>query len=49
MRHMCKKVELGSEINVDSLKQEMEDDRLTRNRTNEEEEDTNPYERGSAK
>ena len=42
--YLYKKVELGSEINVDTIKQEMEDDRLTRNRTIEEEE-INPYQK----
>ena len=31
--HIYKKVGLGREINVDTIKQEMEDDRLTRSRT----------------
>ena len=35
---------MGSEINVDIIKQEMEDDSLTRNRTNEEKE-INPYQK----
>ena len=45
VRHIYKKVESGSEINVDTIKQEMEDDRLTRKRTNEEKEDTNPHQK----
>ena len=43
VRHIYKKVEFGSEINVDTIKQEMEDDRLTGHWTNEGEEDMNPY------
>ena len=34
---------MGSEINVDTIKQEIEEDILTRNRTSEEKEDTNLY------
>ena len=44
IRHINKKVELGSEINVDTIKQEMENDRLTRHWENEEEE-MNPYQK----
>ena len=37
MRHIYKKVELGSEINIDTMKQEIEIDKLTRAKINEEE------------
>ena len=45
-RHIYKKVEVDKIINVETMKQEIEDDRLTRNRLKEEEEDeieSNPY------
>ena len=44
-RHIYKKVEMDKIINVDTLKQEIEDDRVTRNGLKEEEEEieSNPY------
>ena len=44
IRHIYKKVHLGSEINVDTMKQEIDSDKLTRTKTNEEEE-INPYQK----
>ena len=44
MRYVYKKVESGSKINVDSIKQEIDNGRLTRTKTNEEEE-INPYQK----
>ena len=38
MRHINKKVESGSEINIDTIRQEIDNDRLTRTKTNEEDE-----------
>ena len=43
-RHIYKKVELGSEINIGTMKQEIDNDELTRTKTNEEEE-INPYQK----
>ena len=43
-RHIYKKVKMVKIINIESMKQEIEDDRVTRNRLKEEEEDkSNPY------
>ena len=45
-RHIYKKVEADKIINIETMKQEMEDDRVTRNRFKEEEEgeiESNPY------
>ena len=45
-RHIYKKVEVDKIINIETMKQEIEDDRETRNRLKEEEEDEtepNPY------
>ena len=45
-RHVYKKVEMDKIINVETMKQEIEDDRVTRNRLKGEEEDkieSNPY------
>ena len=45
-RHIYKKVEVDKIINIETTKQEIEDDRVTRNRLKEEEEDeieSNPY------
>ena len=45
-RHIYKKVEMDKIINMETMKQEMEDDRLTRSRFKEEEEgeiESNPY------
>ena len=44
MRHIYKKVEAGREINIVTIKQEIHNDRLTRTKTNEEEE-INPYQK----
>ena len=44
MRHIYKRVESGSEINVDTIKQEIDNDRLTRTKTNKEKE-INPYQK----
>ena len=38
-RHIYKKVEVDRIINVEAMKQEIEDDRVTRNRLKEEEDD----------
>ena len=46
-RHIYKKVEMDKIINIETMKQEIEDDRVTRNRLKEETEDeikSNPYE-----
>ena len=48
-RHIYKKVEADMIINIETMKQEIEDDRVTRNRLKEEEEDeneSNPYQMG---
>ena len=44
-RHIYKKVKMDQIINIETMKQEIEDDKVTRNRLKEEEEDTesNPY------
>ena len=45
-RHIYKKIETDKIINIETMKQEIEDDQLTRNRLKEEEEDetdSNPY------
>ena len=43
-RHIYKKVEMDNIINVETMKQEIEDDKMTRNRLNEEDTtETNPY------
>ena len=43
-RHVYKKVEMDKVINVETMKQEIEDDKITRNRLNEEDTtETNPY------
>ena len=43
-RHIYKKVETDKVINVETMKQEIEDDKMTRNRLNEEDTtETNPY------
>ena len=43
-RHVYKKLETDKVINVETMKQEIEDDKMTRNRLNEEETtETNPY------
>ena len=45
-RHIYKKVEVDKMINIETMKQEIEDDRVNRNRLKEEEEDeteSNPY------
>ena len=42
--YIYKKVESGSEINVDTMKQEIDNDKLTGTKTNEEEE-INPYQK----
>ena len=45
-KHIYKKVEMDKIINIETMEQEIEDDRLTRNRLKEEEEDeteSNPY------
>ena len=39
-RHICKKVEMDKIINIETMKQEIEDDKVTRNRFKEEEDDT---------
>ena len=44
MRHIYKKVELGSEINIDTMKQEIDNDKLKRAKTSQEE-DINPYQK----
>ena len=41
-RHICKKVELEGIVNVGTIKQEMEEDKLSKNNVDEEEE-INPY------
>ena len=41
MRHIYKKVKLGSEINVDTMKQEIDNEKLIE--TEIEEEELNPY------
>ena len=43
MRYIYKKVETGSEINVDIMKQEIDNDNLTATKT--EEEEINPYQK----
>ena len=43
-RHFYKKVELGSKINVDTMKQDINNDKLTGTKTSEEEE-INPYQK----
>ena len=43
-RHVCKKVEMDKVINVETMKWDIEDDKMTRNRLNEEDTtETNPY------
>ena len=42
-RHIYKKVELGSEINVDTMKQEIDNEKLPESKT--EEEEINPYQK----
>ena len=43
-RHVCKKVGMDKVINEETMKQEIEDDKMTRNRLNEEDTtETNPY------
>ena len=42
MRHIYKKVESGSQINTDTLKQEIDSDKLQAPKT---EEETNPYQK----
>ena len=45
-RHVYNMVEMNKIINIETMKQEIEDDRVTRNRLKEEEEDeieSNPY------
>ena len=43
-RHVCKKIETDKVINVETMKQEIEDDKMARNRLNEEDTtETNPY------
>ena len=44
-RHIYKKVEMDKIINIETMNQEIEDDKVTRNRLKEEEDDTesNPY------
>ena len=43
-RHVCKKVETDKVINVETMKQEIEYNKMTRNRLNEEDTaETNPY------
>ena len=42
-RYIYKKVELGSEINIDTIKQEIDNEKLTATKT--EEEDINPYQK----
>ena len=44
MRHIYKKVESGSEINVNTIKHETDNDKLRRTKSNEEEE-INPYQK----
>ena len=44
MRYIYKKVEFGSEINIDTMRQEMDNDKLTGTKTSEEEE-INPYQK----
>ena len=44
MRHIYKKVESASKININTIRQEIDNDRLTRNKINEEEE-INPYQK----
>ena len=43
MRYISKKVESGSEINVDTMKQEIDNENVTANKT--EEEGINPYQK----
>ena len=43
-RHVYKKVETDKAINIETMKQEIEDDKMTSNRLNEEDTtETNPY------
>ena len=43
-RHVYKKVEMDKVINIEIMKQKIEDDKMTRNRLNEEDTtETNPY------
>ena len=44
VRHIYKKVEVDKVLDVETMKQEIEDDKMTRNRLNEEDTaETNPY------
>ena len=40
VRHIYKKVEMDKPINIETMKQEMEDDKVTRNRLKEEEDES---------
>ena len=44
-RHIYTKVEMGNSVNIETMIQEIEDDKMTRNRCKEEEDenDSNPY------
>ena len=45
-RHVYKKVEMDKVINIETMKQEIEDDKMTRNRLNEEDTtETNLYQK----